>query len=409
MNKYCLFFIFLPLLGWSQSFPVIKYNESQGLGHSIVYRIYEDRKGFLWLSTDNGLTRYDGKEFKNFGAKDGLRSTFIFGVLENDSALVISTFGGGLQIMKSSVIDTVNRLAPSITFPINLLQHQSSLWIVDRSLDLYQVTRDSARFVSNSYAYKAKKASDIIKTRKGLILLGYGAYLYDDVEQVFNLIPLKGEALSNINYIKSGMELPEGNLLLSIKEGLALVDLENLQTKVIKPGKFILSHKNMLLRHDSTVLVAEDNGVLWHFSKDLKTSRKILEGIVINDLYEDKAHRIWLGTHGEGLWCLPNIDATVFSLKGFLSASISKTAYTGKVLVSSLNNPVQVLASISTETQSQVLAPIIRQSGVTYIHETDNDQKEILVGNLHSAYRLRKDKIDSLTFGRTQTSALRDK
>ncbi|NBW38508.1 MAG: hypothetical protein EBR30_26510, partial [Cytophagia bacterium] len=167
------------MLGWSQSFPVIKYNESQGLGHSIVYRIYEDRKGFLWLSTDNGLTRYDGKEFKNFGAKDGLRSTFIFGVTENDSALVISTFGGGLQIMKSSVIDTVNRLAPSITFPINLLQHQSSLWVVDRSLDLYQVTRDSARFVSNSSAYKTKKASDIIKTRKGLILLGYGVYLYD--------------------------------------------------------------------------------------------------------------------------------------------------------------------------------------------------------------------------------------
>ncbi len=411
MKKLFLFLFLIPVICRAQDSPLIRFNTTDGLGHSIVYRIYEDKKGFLWLSTDNGLTRYDGKEFKNFGANDGLRSTFIFGVTENDSALIVSTFGGGLHTMKGAVIDTLNKLAPSIDFPINILQDDTLLWVVDRGLNLYQVTKDTVRNFSYLISHPNKKASDIIKTSKGTLLLSYGIYLYNKNEKVFKRIPLKGEALTNNEYVKSGIELPGGNLLLygASQIGLVLVDMQRLQTKIIKPGKFILSQKNMLLRHDSTVLVAEDNGTLWHFSKDLKSSKKILEGVVINDLYEDKAHRLWLATHGEGLWCLPNIDATVFTLKGFLSPSISKTDYTENVLVNSLNKPVQALDNTLTEKQAQSLPAVIRQSGITYLQDTDSQEKEVLVGNLYGVYRLRKNEIDSLIFGRSQTSGWKDK
>ena len=32
----------------------------------VVYDVYQDRKGFIWLSTEQGLFRYDGKNYQNY-------------------------------------------------------------------------------------------------------------------------------------------------------------------------------------------------------------------------------------------------------------------------------------------------------------------------------------------------------
>jgi ligand-binding sensor domain-containing protein len=32
----------------------------------MVYAIYQDSKGYLWIGTHDGLNRYDGYEFKKF-------------------------------------------------------------------------------------------------------------------------------------------------------------------------------------------------------------------------------------------------------------------------------------------------------------------------------------------------------
>ena len=52
------------------------YSQNDGLCNNVVYAIQKDRNNNLWLSTDNGLSRFDLKtnQFKNFYASDGLQS-----------------------------------------------------------------------------------------------------------------------------------------------------------------------------------------------------------------------------------------------------------------------------------------------------------------------------------------------
>ena len=38
----------------------------EGLSQSVVNVILQDKKGFLWVGTDDGLNRYDGYNFKIF-------------------------------------------------------------------------------------------------------------------------------------------------------------------------------------------------------------------------------------------------------------------------------------------------------------------------------------------------------
>lgn len=52
------------------------FTEADGLSNNVVYSILEDNAGNLWLSTDNGLSKFnpETKTFKNYYKTDGLQS-----------------------------------------------------------------------------------------------------------------------------------------------------------------------------------------------------------------------------------------------------------------------------------------------------------------------------------------------
>jgi ligand-binding sensor domain-containing protein len=43
------------------------YTGENGLSSNICYDVITDRDGFLWVSTENGVCRFDGKRFVQFG------------------------------------------------------------------------------------------------------------------------------------------------------------------------------------------------------------------------------------------------------------------------------------------------------------------------------------------------------
>ncbi|MEO5984221.1 MAG: two-component regulator propeller domain-containing protein, partial [Ferruginibacter sp.] len=63
------------------NFSFKTYTTEDGLPDNSVVKIITDPKGFLWIATRNGLSRFDGSEFTNytlFAPKgNGLRSSWI--------------------------------------------------------------------------------------------------------------------------------------------------------------------------------------------------------------------------------------------------------------------------------------------------------------------------------------------
>ncbi len=51
-----------------------QYSVSDGLAHNSVRSIYQDAKGFVWLGTLHGLSRFDGSQFQNYGYEEGVPS-----------------------------------------------------------------------------------------------------------------------------------------------------------------------------------------------------------------------------------------------------------------------------------------------------------------------------------------------
>lgn len=67
-------FLYAPPLS-GQRYTFKSYVE--GLGNLNVNCITQDRAGFLWLGTENGLFRYDGSNFSKYGMAEGLPGTFV--------------------------------------------------------------------------------------------------------------------------------------------------------------------------------------------------------------------------------------------------------------------------------------------------------------------------------------------
>ncbi len=53
------------------------------ISSDVVYAMNQDNNGFYWFGTNNGLTFYDGKNFKSFYETDGLANAFIYSILKD--------------------------------------------------------------------------------------------------------------------------------------------------------------------------------------------------------------------------------------------------------------------------------------------------------------------------------------
>jgi diguanylate cyclase (GGDEF)-like protein len=65
------------LAAFAQSFTFKEYGQAQGLDNLTIRGVIQGRGGFLWISTENGIFRYDGSRFVEYGRKQGLANPFI--------------------------------------------------------------------------------------------------------------------------------------------------------------------------------------------------------------------------------------------------------------------------------------------------------------------------------------------
>jgi ligand-binding sensor domain-containing protein/signal transduction histidine kinase len=60
------------------------YSATDGLLSSRVNYMMQDSRGFIWIATDKGVSRFDGQHFKNFTSADGLESNECFRIAEDN-------------------------------------------------------------------------------------------------------------------------------------------------------------------------------------------------------------------------------------------------------------------------------------------------------------------------------------
>jgi len=80
-----LSFIFLVFVynAYSQIYPFRHYGLKEGLPESNVNAITEDHNSFIWIATQGGVCKFDGRNFVNFSTTQGLLNNVVHHVIED--------------------------------------------------------------------------------------------------------------------------------------------------------------------------------------------------------------------------------------------------------------------------------------------------------------------------------------
>jgi signal transduction histidine kinase/ligand-binding sensor domain-containing protein/CheY-like chemotaxis protein len=79
----------------AQRFSFRLYDSSTGLSDPVVTCLLQDRAGFLWVGTENGLFQFDGLDFRRYGPDQGIPGAYIASIHETRTgALWVLTDSG---------------------------------------------------------------------------------------------------------------------------------------------------------------------------------------------------------------------------------------------------------------------------------------------------------------------------
>jgi ligand-binding sensor domain-containing protein len=113
-----LLLVIVPFIGRGQKIRL--YNSEEGLPNSLINKVYQDNRGYIWIATENGASYFDGMRFTTFRHdrnKPGTITSDLVKVIYTDSKGVcwVGT-STGLQVFdyKSNVFREVELVDPYI-------------------------------------------------------------------------------------------------------------------------------------------------------------------------------------------------------------------------------------------------------------------------------------------------------
>jgi ligand-binding sensor domain-containing protein/two-component sensor histidine kinase len=81
------------------------YTAEDGLVSNPVRRIFQDSRGFIWIGTWQGLSKYDGHKFTNYTTVNGLSDNMINDMHESpDGKLYVAENSGTIDILQNDII-----------------------------------------------------------------------------------------------------------------------------------------------------------------------------------------------------------------------------------------------------------------------------------------------------------------
>lgn len=197
---YILFFSILGISAQELNFKINKYSIENGLSQNTITDFCEDKYGTIWISTQNGLNRFNGYEFKKFYSEidniNSLPSNYILGLYHDTKDNIWITTNGNQLVRYNLIKESFERiLIKEKNDPIELdgitgvFEDKGNLWIftINKGILIYVI--DQKRIVKELNTKNIGFNIDIIW---GSIIKGENVYIFtNNAIHIFNKVTNK--------------------------------------------------------------------------------------------------------------------------------------------------------------------------------------------------------------------------
>jgi diguanylate cyclase (GGDEF)-like protein len=282
---------------------------TQGLGNLNITAIQQDRTGYLWVGTQNGLYRYDGSQFLRYGANQGIPDRIIDNLyLGPDGTLWVGTTAGVYFGRRDGQFARVR-----LPLPLNEFTHPTGTTFASNKPDEV-VTVSSSRGVLLRRRDRDQWVAEPLNLQGTFIwsvLYGPDGSLWYGCDK--DLCRLRD---GHTTQMRAVLGLPEeqwatmmvardGNIWLRSNQHIAELAPDGSRADIRDlPGKPV-SEPYPLLAEDSQgrILTAQGSTIgLWENDHwRFVTEHNGLSPFEVQGLFVDREGSIWMGVVGHGL------------------------------------------------------------------------------------------------------------
>lgn len=356
----CAFVISLSVCGQTPAYK--NYTTLDGLPSDIVYSIMQDDDGFIWISTDKGVCRFDGTHFKTFTMADGLTgSTILKTIQDKDGRIWFLAFNGKLCFYRDGKIHNPDNdtLLKKITFtasPYIFYQNTTrNIWLSSpNSSTLYRLSSDTIQ----TYHVPSPVFS-IWEDKQGKIkmIVGGGALTITDTGYIFT----KMDAYKTIGSI---YHIPGDTVMWVITgEGIITSDLDGNVLRFGRPSNYSLANvQGFQADNSGNVWLSTLNGVVQFDSGTISPAHEhiFLTNHIFSSAFKDRDNNFWFGSEGSGVYRIPSLGSRVYDYaSGLMDNNVASVSpmRDGRLLAGMRNGSVQLIDDEVVKPQHQSLVP----------------------------------------------------
>lgn len=348
---FLLFCLLTTLAGWSQPYTIKKLGLEKGLSNSYVINITEDKNGFLWFATEEGLNKLEGNRFTSFYKQNEGKALKPTGnelncLLDDpeEPVLWIGTQRAGLnafnyQTNQQTVYQHDEKDPYSIaTNDVTDIYPAAdgNLWVTTYWRGIEYLDKKAGRFTH----YNQQTVPELPSNTVWALIDDYKGNLYiGHAQHGMSILHIKTKKVRNFTYDKQNEKsIPSnnvqcifkdktGNIWVGTEKGLALFKPESGDFMRLGEKGSFLSHRIYDIKqfNENQLWVATEFGgiVIIDLSQSMfNTHNKIqtiqsgdneycLNNSTVRCLFQDSHQNIWAGTWGGGVNFLSS-DITLF-------------------------------------------------------------------------------------------------
>lgn len=324
------------------------FGTEDGLISDRVYNITFDQNGFLWLATDFGFDRFDGKTFKHHQKKDYptmRREDILICYLGDNNNIFLGGYHGLMEEYdqeKDSLCDHMPEVYKSSKYEETegFYKADDGRFFAMTTGGIFQFDPQTHMFRSDTKIYEGTKETYI----KTMYVDKFGRYWVGSIDKYYvydasgKLLMACDPPVEACGFICNLIPLSNDRLLFTTQtHEMWIFDIKE---KIEKPTVLNVPFGNVikvLKDKNNRYWFATDGFGLWYTDDDISEKAQFhsivpynSQGLEIRKIYcmtTDPDGNIWLGTRNSGIWCYRGSDMTSVSFSG--NYGFPKVACTG--------------------------------------------------------------------------------
>ena len=302
-----LLLVLQTLHSFGQTYPYKQFTTNNGLINNRCGNVSQDSAGYIWITSDNGISNYDGRKFTFFPGKN---ATYYFAHTNTinmyKGQCVFATNGEGVALglgNKLSFYVPPGTSTDQITYGL-MINDSSTLIarIYANDLEMISCNRKTIIKLPPEISQKMKSFLMFVKDMEGNIWIGTDAgvcvYKKGNFNDPYILPALLGKYC---NVLKADFE---GNIFIASQHDVYKIFREHLKdVNQARPVKFA-THKEeitaMGFSRNGDILVSDLPSGIAIYNKALQLHKKItkhgLPDVVLWDIFVDREENIWFAT-----------------------------------------------------------------------------------------------------------------